>query len=68
MDATPKPKPPVNKLVAIQPSAQESKPSVKKPYVRRDHLTQKPFRDDPKVEELRRELSKAAHPVNHKRR
>lgn len=45
MDAMPKPKPPVSRLVPIQPEVKVSAPSVKKPYVHKEHLTDHPFRN-----------------------
>jgi hypothetical protein len=45
MTSTPKPKPPTTKLVAIQPAARESVPTVKMPYVRKEHLMDHPFRN-----------------------
>jgi hypothetical protein len=45
MDATPKPKPPISRLVPTQPAVQVSAPSVKKPYVHKEHLMDHPFRN-----------------------
>lgn len=45
MDAMPKPKPPVSRLVPIQPAVQVSVTAVKKPHVLKDHLTDRPFRN-----------------------
>lgn len=45
MTATPKPMPPTSRLVPIQPVKQAPTPSVKKPYVLKDHLMDHPFRN-----------------------
>ena len=64
----PKPRPPVTKLVPIQPAPKESTPSVKKPYIRPEHLTTRPFKGNEGLEKLKRDLAKTEHPSNHKRR
>lgn len=56
---TPKPHPPASKLVPIQPTAKESTPSVKRPFVRKPHLTDRPLRDNGDLAKLRNELTKA---------
>lgn len=51
----PKPKPPVAKLEPIQPTAKESTPSVKRPFVQKPHLTDRPFQNDA-LKKLRSEM------------
>lgn len=58
MTEAPKPRPPVKKLEVIQPSAKESTPSTKVPYVRKPHLTDRPLRDNEKLQKLQAELKK----------
>ena len=50
MGEAPKPKPPVN--FNKKP---EAKPEEKKPFVRKAHLTDNPFRNHPGLQELRKE-------------
>lgn len=70
MDATPKPKPPVQKLVPIQPAVKASPEKAKTPYVRKPHLTDRPLKDNAALQAMKQKLeaSKAAHPSNRNKR
>lgn len=50
MGEAPKPKPPIR-----QNKAPEAKPEEKKPFVRKPHLTNNPFRNHPGLQALREE-------------
>jgi hypothetical protein len=56
---TPKPHPPATKLIPIQPTAKESTPSVKRPFVRKPHLTDRPLRDNAALEKMKNDLIKS---------
>jgi len=57
MDA-PKPRPPAKKMMP------EPQPSEKKPYIRRDHLVQKPFVDHEGLKALQEKMNESTHQVN----
>ena len=57
MDA-PKPRPPASKIVPI------SVPEPKRPYIRRDHLTQKPFVDHEGLKALHEKMNESTTRVN----
>ena len=57
MDA-PKPRPPARKMMP------EAQPSEKKPYIRRDHLSQKPFVDHEGLKALQEKMNESTHQVN----
>jgi hypothetical protein len=59
MNETPKPKPPVrtNKVQAKQVSEE-----TKKPYIRKDHLTSRPFQNHPGLNALRKTASEEPRP------
>lgn len=54
MDA-PKPHPPAKRMIP------ESQPSEKKPYIRRDHLSQKPFVDHEGLKALQEKMNKSTN-------
>lgn len=58
----PKPKPPVTKAAAIEPTPAESTPAVKKPFVRKEHLTDRPLKNHVGLLELHQELTKIQPP------
>jgi len=42
----------------------EAQPSEKKPYIRRDHLSQKPFVDHEGLKALQEKMNESTHQVN----